>query len=246
MKDSEFIELLNLYLDHEISAEDAARIEVEVQQNPARRRLYQQYCRLQKACTLLTKDFVEQAATTGSPADRRIVALESRGSWSTGAYVGGLAVAAACVALALVIRSPKVAPAANRPEAVATQSPAQAAADTAQDLVATTDATATRPIAQTVTVSAPRAELQPVFTAARGLMLGKGDSATNTGMAVTETPVLRAQFNWMKSIELSPIQRMTADELRFESKANPNANPRVFGPGRVQPDVQQAAFQFQR
>jgi hypothetical protein len=245
MKDSEFIELLNLYLDHEISAEDAARIEVEVQQNPARRRLYQQYCRLQKACTLLAKDFVEQAATTGSPADRRIVALESRRSWSTGVYVGGLAMAAACVALALVIRSPKVAPAANQPAAVATQSPAKTAADATQGLVATTDATATRAIAQTVTVSAPTTELQPVFTA-HGLMLGKGDSATNAGMAVTETPVLRAQFNWMKSIEFSPIQRMTADELRFESKANPNANPQVFGPGRVQPDVQQAAFQFQR
>jgi len=246
MKDSEFIELLNLYLDHEISAEDAARIEVEVQQNPARRRLYQQYCRLQKACTLLARDFVEQAATTGSTADRRIVALESRRSWTTGVYVGGLAVAAACVALALVIRSPRVTPAASQPAAVATQSPAKASADTVQGLVATTDTATTRAIAHTVTVSAPNTELQPVFTAARGLILGKGDSTTNGGMVVTETPVLRAQFNWMKSIELSPIQRMTADDLRFESKANPNTNPRVFGPSRAQPDVQQAAFQFQR
>ncbi len=245
MKDSEFIELLNLYLDHEISAEDAARIEVEVQKNPARRRLYQQYCRLQKACTLLAKDFVEQAATTGSPADKRIVVLDSRRSWGVGAYAGGLAVAAACVALALVIRSPRVAPATARPEAVATQSPAKAAAGTAQGLLAAADAAATRAIAQTVTVSVPNAELQPVFTA-RGLRLGKGDPTTNGGIAVTEAPVLRAQFNWMKSIELSPIQRMTADDLRFESKANPNSNPRVYGPGRLQTDVQQAAFQFQR
>ena len=36
MKDNEFIELLNLYLDHEISQEDAARLEAEVQRNPAR------------------------------------------------------------------------------------------------------------------------------------------------------------------------------------------------------------------
>ena len=35
MKDSEFIELLNLYLDHEISTADAARLEAEVQANPA-------------------------------------------------------------------------------------------------------------------------------------------------------------------------------------------------------------------
>ena len=30
MKDSEFLELLNLYLDHEISPADAARLEAEV------------------------------------------------------------------------------------------------------------------------------------------------------------------------------------------------------------------------
>ena len=39
MNDSEYIELLNLYLDHEISAADAARLEAEVQSNPARRRI---------------------------------------------------------------------------------------------------------------------------------------------------------------------------------------------------------------
>ena len=57
MKDSEFTELLNLYLDHEISAADAARLEAEVQINPNRRRVYQEYCRMQKACKLLAHDF---------------------------------------------------------------------------------------------------------------------------------------------------------------------------------------------
>ena len=36
MKDPEFIELLNLYVDHEITSVDAARLEAEVAQNPAR------------------------------------------------------------------------------------------------------------------------------------------------------------------------------------------------------------------
>jgi hypothetical protein len=62
MKDSEFIELLNLYLDHEISADNAARLEAEVQGNPERRRVYRQYCRMQKACTLLANDFNGQEA----------------------------------------------------------------------------------------------------------------------------------------------------------------------------------------
>ena len=64
MKDSEFIELLNLYLDHEITAADAARLEAEVQASPERRRVYQQYCRMQKACTMLAKDFVDENVPT--------------------------------------------------------------------------------------------------------------------------------------------------------------------------------------
>src|SRR3954468_590648 len=102
MKDSEFLELLNLYLDHEITPADAARLEAEVQASPERRAVYQDYCRMQKACTLLAKDFVDQ------PADRKVVAFESRHSaWTPGLFAtGGLAVAAACVALVMINRSP--------------------------------------------------------------------------------------------------------------------------------------------
>ena len=55
MKDSEFIELLNLYLDHEISAADAARLEAEVQTHAAHRAMYQNYCRMQKACKMVCR-----------------------------------------------------------------------------------------------------------------------------------------------------------------------------------------------
>src|SRR5882672_10470880 len=102
MKDSEFLELLNLYLDHEISAADAARLEAEVQANPKRRAVYRDYCRMQKACTMLAKDFADQ------PAERKVVDFEpSRPAWSPGwVAVGGLAAVAACVALVLVNRAP--------------------------------------------------------------------------------------------------------------------------------------------
>jgi len=43
MKDREFIELLNLYVDREISAEDALRLEREVATDPKRREVYDQY-----------------------------------------------------------------------------------------------------------------------------------------------------------------------------------------------------------
>ena len=65
MKDSEFLELLNLYLDHEITPADAARLEAEVRADPERRRTYLQYCRMQKACAKrpVSADDIERAAT---------------------------------------------------------------------------------------------------------------------------------------------------------------------------------------
>ncbi len=243
MKDSEFIELLNLYLDHEISAEDAARIEAEVQQNPARRQLYRQYCRLQKACTMLAKDYVGQAESTGSPADRRIVAFAPQRSWGASVYVGGLAVAAACVALFVVNRSQEEVAPALAASSLAVQQPASVPA--AQGQLASVDQGMTQVIAHAVTVPASRAELQPVFSA-RALVLRKDDPAADAGLAAANTVMLRNQFNWMKSIELSPIQRMTVDDLRFDTKADQKINPRVYGPGRIQDDAKQAAFQFQR
>ena len=50
MKDQEFVALLNLFIDREISAEDAVRLEAEVRRDPARRALYTQYCRMHRAC----------------------------------------------------------------------------------------------------------------------------------------------------------------------------------------------------
>jgi len=240
MKDSEFIELLNLYLDHEISAADAARVEAEVQQNPARRRVYQDYCRLQKACTLLAKDYVEQAAATRLPEDQKIVAFEPRRSRSAGVYLGGLAVAAACVALILMNRSPEIAP-----QAPVAQSPAAKTlrvVDVKADSSALVGESLPRAIAQTVTVAARRGELKPVFTASP-LILANGNS--NNG-AVAEQDATQAQFEWMKTVQLAPMQRGPLDEFRFEPKASLKPAQRTFGPSRLQAPVENTAWQFQR
>ena len=53
MNDSRFIELLNLYVDQQITAAEATELEAELQENAERRRTYHQYCRKQKACTQL-------------------------------------------------------------------------------------------------------------------------------------------------------------------------------------------------
>ena len=42
MKDTRFIELVNLYVDRQISAEETAELETEIQANPRRRQVYQE------------------------------------------------------------------------------------------------------------------------------------------------------------------------------------------------------------
>jgi hypothetical protein len=99
MKESEFIELLNLYVDHEIGAEDAKRLEAEVAANPARRDVYRQYCRIQKACTLLADQFQEPALETDALPGR-----SGAWKWMTIVPAAGIAIAA-CVAVVLAVRS---------------------------------------------------------------------------------------------------------------------------------------------
>jgi hypothetical protein len=94
MKESRFIELLNLYIDHRISHEEAGLLEEEILQNPARRRTYNQYCRMQRACTLVFDQFSAPAGRANLGAGK-IVGLDSparRPRW--GYYAAGLAAAA--------------------------------------------------------------------------------------------------------------------------------------------------------
>jgi hypothetical protein len=98
MKHSKFIELLNLYIDRQISPADAALLESEIQQNPERRKIYREYCQMQKACGLLAETFATEGAgdlNEMAPAPRRFAAIT---------YLMGFAAAAACVALVVVKR----------------------------------------------------------------------------------------------------------------------------------------------
>lgn len=238
MKDSEFLELLNLYLDHEISAEDAARIEAEVQRNPARRRIYQQYCRVQKACTLLAKDYVGQSVTSGSSHERKIVTFEPSRSWGFGVYAGGLAVAAACVALVLVSRSNLQSPNLAVPNSSVAASPAPATSELpamGQSGALVDDAT--RSIARSVPATAP------AVSPAVSLANDNAAAVLTNGQPQT----IDAQFAWLKDMQFAPIQRTPANQLRFDSKTEfIKITPQTFGPGRPQTAAQSAAFQFQR
>lgn len=216
MKDTEFIELLNLYLDHELSAADAARLEAEVQTNAARRRVYEQYCRMQNACKVLAADFAAEAPAAST---EKILAFDSAtarrrpaGLWA----VGSLAAAAAFVAFVLVGR---VQPAGSEQTIAATTSAAPAA-------MAATESNATRAggIVQ-------RAALN-------------GDSIFLTRSAPATAESLAPQLAWMQAVQLTPMQQMvSAEELRFDAtllKVAPEPRPLMTGrkPGEM------SAFEF--
>ncbi len=242
MKDSEFIELLNLYLDHEISPADAARLEAEVQGNPARRRVYQQYCRMQKACTLLAQDFATTPAASPDEA-RKVVAFEPRrASWGPGLFaVGGLVAAAACVAVIFVNRP--AAPTESAPAAPAFAAVAPVETKVVVAPAETIPAAALK--ARTVTIpAARRAELQPVLVAGS---LSLGNQWTNVASTVHTEPA--PQLDWIRGLQIAPMQRVQVEELRFDARPADVTQTPVYQ-ARPRPAqqgvVEMTAFQFNK
>jgi hypothetical protein len=188
MKDSKFIELVNLYIDHQITPADAALLEAEIQQKPERRRIYRQYCQMQKACVTLAENFRSDAPTGDkviemASAPRRMAAIT---------YAMGVAAAAACVALVLV----------NRPVPGNRGTPSAIAAVT--EALAPTTQTVAALDAATEHVS-ERAVLHSAFPG-----VGKDDATASDAVAVTN----HVPLDWMQQVH---FERVSADNLRFES-----------------------------
>jgi len=105
MKDHRFIELLNLYIDRQITAEETAELEAEIQQHPQRQAVYRQYCQIHAATKLVYESFRANAdepaaAPSGRPATVELFERPRRVSWVH--YAGGFAAAAAAVGLFFV------------------------------------------------------------------------------------------------------------------------------------------------
>ncbi len=103
MKDNHFIELVNLYIDRQISGDEMELLEAEMQADPRRRAIYRQYCQMHRATTLVYESFRSEDGAL--PEDKlktqvNIARFEPqsgrRKHWTY--YATGLA--AACVALA--------------------------------------------------------------------------------------------------------------------------------------------------
>lgn len=66
MSDEKFTELINLYLDHEISSRDLERLKRELGLNPARKREFEQRCRLHQAMQLALNPEVRASVKSGA------------------------------------------------------------------------------------------------------------------------------------------------------------------------------------
>lgn len=244
MKDSEFKALLNLYLDHEISAADAARLEAEVQRDPQRRKVYEQYCRMQKACKMLATDFVAEPAAEDNKVVRFDMAVaeatENRRKRMGNFYtIGSIAAAAACIAIVFVGRS-RQAEAQQEQFAATHSAPAPQVAgialQPAQDKpVLVTAQTSPAPVVAKLNM------VDPLFLS--------GSTQADALMAAAKEQA-DTQLAWIGKLQLAPVQQPTQlAELRFE------ATPASFRPeGRMlgnaakvpatNPDAEMAALRF--
>jgi anti-sigma factor RsiW len=137
MKDTRFIELVNLYVDRQISADETAELEAEIQASPRRRQVYHQYCHMHRATRLVYESFRAHAdQPAGGAAQPGSIAYFAqrrqrvrRTFWLSTA--GGVA-AAACVALYVTRAQIGPAPSLPAPAVAVALAPPKLAAATAE------------------------------------------------------------------------------------------------------------------
>jgi len=234
MTHTKFIELLNLYLDHEISMEDAAALEAEIQRDPKRRDIYRQYCQMHRGCQELASAFATEGAI--SPERRSIVPPASKPARSVfNSWTYGAAAMAACAAFAVVTFIRQPAPSAEGTLASATPSAPQQTVATA----APQPAPATSSVYSLSEFSAPRSELHSVFT----------PTLVNLTTVPREKSSLYAtasgaRFDWMDDVKLAPVE---GDEFSFRVRPVVVEGDRTYRSQRpFEGKVEMTAFQFQR
>lgn len=107
--DQRFIELVNLFVDNEISTDETRELELAMEGNSKRQKIYGDYCQMRKACDLLVEQvevpvaaeqfqrrlFLRSTGAEGSGRSRRLAVV-----WS-----GIGAMAAACVAVFFALQN---------------------------------------------------------------------------------------------------------------------------------------------
>ncbi len=224
MNEREFIELLNLYVDREIGADDALRLEAEVGANPERRRVYDQYCRMQKACSMLSLELADGDAKSG---ERRVLEFPASPAWRFRPAFALMA-AAACVAVVVALKYRGVLPGNNSPAVAMAPVAARAVPDTA-DLATPADPMRSVFSARAPSGPAARPDAKQLFGA--------------SGEALTV-----AQLNWIGDIHLAPVFSGATSDLLLApaSELRPGISDDAAN-RRLSPEPSEmTAFRFQR
>jgi hypothetical protein len=223
MKESRFIELINLYIDRQIGPEEAAELEAEIARSPAHRRTYLQYCRMHRACTLLFENFHAPATSLDqalAQAESKVTAFPARGYRLARVSLGAGLAAAACVAFMLV----------NHPASTSAPAAKPSVEEVAQVNVP--------PESFHLVAVAHPAEFKTVMTA------NKFSLANNRAASDAQ----RAAFDWMRQIELSSMPTVNNNENIFVPQAEASPSDLHFPRAHTddQPVAEMASFQFQR
>lgn len=230
MNHDRFIELLNLYLDGEISREDSVELERQILTNPERRKIYRQYCQMQRACGMLAEKFRDEAEVPEIEGDGNVVQFPGRRpavSWARGLTLvaGG---AAAAAALFVTVQSNFTTPAADTTPTVAAASANPASSSAAARELA---------IPVGALVASGDAQLRSVGTMPN-LMTAFGVRKSPEGVRVGERGSLFSAIP-----PLPESQR--ANSIRIDYRAD-LPSPMVLEPLRLPTEQEINAMQFPR
>ena len=235
MSDQRFLELLNLYLDHELSDAEAVELDTAVRSHPERRRTYDDYCRLQRGCSLISS-----GASLAAPAapryirslhevERKIAHPRTSPALSP-VYMGAFASLALAMGIAWV---------------VVTQRPASSPSLTgaAVDQLASSERSVILASATTYSPSVGRHATFAAPSSVMALALGVNENAPEFEIAATD----REALAWMQRVDQLPRESLSIDEQAFTGNAMPPPDTRVFRRHSPQPSaVEFTGFQFQR
>lgn len=237
MNESRFVELLNLYVDHELTPGEAAELEAELQRNPGRRRMLREYQQLQRGCERLLEADRALAPRTAEAVralrdrrgdDARPDAVARRWSW-----FAGIGAATAAVAAAVVVVFNPAPPAAAVSEAGTGEVQSALAARRAEAL----------PL-EMLDVAVPTVperrglRMRSLWTAA------SADRETDAGF----TAVATSDLSWLNDVRLPAVGAPRPEDLLFRETARPLRPIEQLPPSQrpLEATLEMTAFQFQR
>jgi hypothetical protein len=249
MTEDRFHELLNLHLDHEATPAESAELEAELRRDPARRRRYRDYCRMQRACAQIFEHGCAAAPASFAlekslrEADAPEPSSARRHLFPPAAAFAGLGALAACAVFVLMRQAPPsaVAPAA----AVATSASNPRLSPKPSFSVAASSVPSAGPAALTAAgaLSRPSVSLTshaPSRVDAGSLNTGWDDTSA-AGSVPPDVAALMADF------ALPPVQPVIVDDLVVEPRPvfRPAATT-LQAPRDPAPAAQLISFQFKR